>query len=282
MSLSACLIWCLDLEVPFRNEGERMAELEFDDEVSRVVEEFNASPGATRRRARILETLALKPGHRVLDVGSGPGHQALELAPAVGPSGRVDGVDSAESALAIARQRCSDLANVAFHLGEASGLPLDDGTFDAAMSSQVFEYLNDIPAGLAEMHRVLKPGGRVLIHDTDWGATLWHSTDPERMARVMKIWDNHLVDPHVPRSLGKKLADAGFRNIRAEPITQVETNYDPKSVSSVLMQFIVGYVVSQGMTQDEADAWAADLRELGARGEYFFSMNEFAFIADRP
>ena len=51
-----------------------MANLEFDDEVSRLVEEFNASAGATARRARIVDALALKPGDRLLDVGSGPGH----------------------------------------------------------------------------------------------------------------------------------------------------------------------------------------------------------------
>ena len=51
-----------------------MANLEFDDEVSRLVEEFNASAGATARRARIVDALALKPGDRLVDVGSGPGH----------------------------------------------------------------------------------------------------------------------------------------------------------------------------------------------------------------
>ena len=64
-----------------------MAKLEFDDERSRLVEEFNASAGATARRGRILEALALKPAHRVLDVGSGPGHQALEMSSVVGAPG---------------------------------------------------------------------------------------------------------------------------------------------------------------------------------------------------
>jgi len=259
-----------------------MSRLEFDDELSRVVEEFNASPGATRRRATILEALDLKSGQRVLDVGSGPGNQALDIASAVGSGGHVDGVDVAESAVAIARQRCSDLSNVAFHLGEASKLPFDNETFDVAMSSQVFEYLDDIPSALVELHRVLKPGGSVLIHDTDWGAVLWHSTDPDRMARVMKTWDSHLADPHLPRSLRKKLADAGFCNAHAEPIVQIELNYDPSSVSGILMQFIAGYVVSQGMPQSEADAWAADLVALGSGGAYFFSSNEYMFIAEKP
>ncbi len=259
-----------------------MAKLDFDDEGSRLVEELNASAGATARRARILEALALKPGHRVLDVGSGPGHQAFDMSSVVGPTGHVDGVDSADSAVEIARRRCSDLGNISFQLGDASRLPFDDATFDAVMSSQVFEYLDDVAGALAEMFRVLKSGGRVLIHDTDWGAALWHSSDPDRMARIMEIWDDHLADPHLPQSLGRKLSDAGFKNVRAEAIVQVEPSYDPSSVSAILMKFVVGYVVSQGVSQSEADAWADDLTDLGSSGDYFFSSNEYIFIAEKP
>jgi ubiquinone/menaquinone biosynthesis C-methylase UbiE len=259
-----------------------MANLEFDDEVSRLVEEFNASAGATARRARIVEALALGPGDRLLDVGSGPGHQAFEMSSIVGATGRIDGVDPAESAVEISRRRCAELGNVSFQLGEASNLPFDDATFDAVMSSQVFEYLDDVVGGLAQMSRVLKPGGRVLIHDTDWGAALWRSSDPDRMARIMRIFEGHLTDPNLPQSLGRKLADAGFENVHAEAIVQVETNYDPSSVSAILMQFVAGYVVSQGVSQGEADAWADDLRVLGSSGDYFFSSNEYIFTADKP
>ncbi len=259
-----------------------MAKLEFDDEGSRLVEEFNASAGATARRAKILEALALKPGFRVLDVGSGPAHQVFEMSSVMGNSGRIDGVDAAESALDIARQRCSELDNVNFQLGDASNLPFDNATFDAVMLSQVFEYLDDVSGAIAEMFRVLKSGGRVLIHDSDWGALLWHSSDPERMARIMKIWDGHLADPHLPQSLSRKLTDAGFKNVRAEPVVHVETNYDPTSVSAILIKFVVGYVVSQGVSQSEANAWADDLKALGSSGDYFFNHNEYIFTADKP
>ena len=76
--------------------------LEFDDETSRVVEEFNASQGARERRRRIMAALGLQADEVILDVGSGPGHQVFEMSSIVGPGGRVQGIDPAESAIAIA------------------------------------------------------------------------------------------------------------------------------------------------------------------------------------
>jgi arsenite methyltransferase len=256
--------------------------LEFDDETSRVVEEFNASRGAIKRRRRIMATLALQAGEAILDVGSGPGHQVFEMSSIVGPDGRVQGVDPAESAIAIASRRCSGLSNVQFELGDAAQLPFDDETFDAVMSSQVFEYLENVSGGLQEIYRVLRPGGRVLIHDTDWGTLLWRSSDSQRMARVMAVWDKHLTDPHLPQTLASKLRDAGFSDIKAEPIVQLETKYDPGSVSGVLMRFIVGYVESQGVPASEANAWKDDLESLGAAGDYLFSSNEYVFVGRKP
>jgi len=259
-----------------------MDKLEFDDEGSRLVEEYNATPGARARRLNILKVLALKLGERVLDVGSGPGHQAFELSSVVGPNGSVEGIDLADSALAISRNRCSELGNIQFQLGDAYNLPFRNGTFDAVMSSQVFEYLDDVGLALTEMFRVLRSGGRVLIHDTEWGALMWNSGNADRMAKFMKIWDGHLADPHLPRTLGKKLTDAGFVSVQAEAFVPVETRLDPISVSAVLMKFVTGYVMSQGVSRNEADAWENDLATAGANGDYFYSSNEYIFTAKKP
>jgi hypothetical protein len=98
----------------------------------------------------------------------------------------------------------------------------------------------------------------------------------------MEVWDRHLVDPHLPQTLAPKLRDAGFRNITVEPIVQIETEFDPGSVSGVLMNFIVGYVESQGIPTSESSAWTEDLENLGAAGDYFFSSNEYVFVGRKP
>ena len=255
--------------------------LEFDDETSRLVEEFNSSEGAIERRRKIIAALALQAGEAILDVGSGPGNLIFEMSPVVGPSGRVQGLDPADSAIAIASRRCSGLSNVHFELSDASQLPFEDESFDAVISSQVFEYLEDVGGALQEIYRVLRPGGRVLIHDTDWGALLWRSSDSQRMARIMEVWDGHLADPNLPQTLAPKLRDAGFDEITVEPIVQVETEYDPGSVSGVLIKFVVGYVASQGISASEASAWREDLENLGA-DDYFFSSNEYMFTGRKP
>lgn len=260
-----------------------MAEnLEFDDEASRLVEEFNCSKGATERRRRITAALDVQQGDVILDVGSGPGNQAFELSSVVGPSGRIHGVDPADSAIAIASKRCSELSNVQFDIGDVAKLPFESESFDAVMSSQVFEYLEGIGEALSEVYRVLKPGGTVLIHDTDWGALLWHASDAARMSRILQVWEGHLTHPSLPQSLRRKLIDAGFAEVRAEPVVQLETEFERGSVSDILMQFVVGYVESQGIPSAEATAWKEDLETLGATGDYFFNSNEYIFTGRKP
>ena len=259
-----------------------MTQLEFDEATNRLMEDFNASAGATRRRRRLLDVLALKPGEQVLDVGSGPGHYAFDMAAAVGDTGRVAGFDIAQQSIEIAQRRCSGLANVSFHLGDAIALRFDEATFDAVLSTQTFEYLPNVEAALAEIFRVLKPDGRVLIHDTEWDAWVWHSSDRARMNRIMEVWDSHLADPHLPQTLGAKLTAAGFTDVGVEPLVHVETTYDPASMSAILAKFVAGYVTSQGIPEREATAWTDDLRMLGSTGDYFFSSNEYIFTGIKP
>src|SRR5262245_9966301 len=172
--------------------------LEFDEATAKQVEAAYQTPDVVEQRRATRAILALQPGEHVLDIGSGPGFLAAEMAEEVGAEGRVVGLDPSESMLAMGARRG---APVEYVEGDALALPFADGTFDAAVATQVYEYVRDMPAALAEARRVLKPGGRLLILDTDWDSVVWHSTDRARMERVLKKWNDHLADPYLPRRL---------------------------------------------------------------------------------
>ena len=185
--------------------------LEFDAEASRKVEAVYTTRDVVEQRRAVLEMLAIRPGESVLDIGTGPGFLAAEIAAAAGPTGQVCGIDISDSMLALARARMpTDQAPVELRHGEAVRIPYPDASFDVAVSTQVLEYVADIATALSEIHRVLRPGGRVLILDTDWDSIVWHSNDERRMDRVLAIWEQHLADPHLPRTLRRGLELAGL------------------------------------------------------------------------
>jgi ubiquinone/menaquinone biosynthesis C-methylase UbiE len=260
-----------------------MAQLEFDESLVAQLEELYSKRDVLRRRALVREALAAQPGERILDIGCGPGFYVAELLEEVGDEGSVTGVDSSPAMLAVAARRAEGRGNVEFHEAGATSLPVEDASFDRALSVQVMEYVPEIPAALAEIHRVLRPGGRVLIWDVDWATVSWHAVDQERMRRVLKAWDKHLTHPSLPQTLAAQLSAAGFEDVRmdAHPFATIELT--PEAYGGALATLLEQYVVEQGgMDEDDAKAWATEQRELGERGEFYFVVVQACFTATTP
>jgi SAM-dependent methyltransferase len=109
----------------------------------------------------------LEPGERVLDLGCGAGTDSLVAAQMVGPSGHVTGIDMTREMLAKARAAAAAMGreNVQFVEGEAESLPFEDEAFDVVISNGVIDLIPDKGAVFSELHRVLRPGGRIQIAD---------------------------------------------------------------------------------------------------------------------
>jgi arsenite methyltransferase len=254
--------------------------LRFDAEMSRQIESVYTTPDVVEQRRAVRAALALRPGDRVLDVGVGPGLLAAEMASEVGPSGRICGIDISESMLAIARTRADtpDGPGLELELASVARIPHPAESFDVVVSTQVFEYVDAVADALEEVRRVLRPAGRVVLLDTDWGSVVWRSSDDERMARVLTAFEDHLADPHLPRTLADVLAKTGFTPTHEQVVPILNTGYDQRTYSGGLIDIVSDFVPGHaGVTQEEARAWADDLRGLGA--SYFFSLNRYLFVA---
>jgi arsenite methyltransferase len=227
-----------------------------------------------RRRELVHQALGAQPGERVLDAGCGPGFYVAELLERVGDEGSVVGVDASDQMLAMTAKRAprADLRE-----GDVTALPVEDADFDRALSVQVLEYVADIPAALSELHRALRPGGRVVIWDVDWATVSWHSRDQARMQRFLTAWDGHLTDPHLPRTLAASMRAAGFADVQMQGHAFTTIELDQETYAGSLMHLMAGFVGT-----DEARDWQAEQRELAERGEAYFTVTQFCFTGTRP
>ena len=261
--------------------GARPAALRFEGDRARALEAIYLTPDVVAQREAVLSALDPRPGERVVDLGVGPGLLAAAIAARVGVDGDVLGVDVSPDMLSIAagRERAPGAAEVRLLEGVVSELPLADGSFDAAVCTQVYEYVEDVGAALREVGRVLRPGGRLVILDTDWDSIVWRSSDDARMARVLEAWDAHLVHRGLPRVLPDLLRDAGFTVAGVAVVPLLNVGGDPRTYSGGMRGLMAEFVRGHGIGEQEVAAWEADLAGLGERS--FFSLNRYLFSAIR-
>lgn len=156
----------------------------------------------------------LHPGLRVLDAGCGPGTITADLATRVAP-GEVIGID--ESAEIIERAAADYGETAAFRVGDVYALDADDDSFDIVHAHQLLQHLRDPVAALAEMRRVVRPGGIVAVRDADYGAMAWapQSAGLDRwMALYRAMTANNGQNADAGRHLLGWAHAAGFTTVR--------------------------------------------------------------------
>src|SRR3984957_4102613 len=159
------------------------------DRVAAVYDPLNTlmSAGLHHRwRPRAGDLACVGPGSRVLDVATGTGDLAIELARRVSPGGEVLGSDFSEEMLSRARVKGASVAGLSFEWGDALQIPHDKDSFDAASTGFAARNFSDLQGGLVEMARVVRPGGRVVVLDF---------TTPTRppLSLFYRVWFDRVV-----------------------------------------------------------------------------------------
>jgi ubiquinone/menaquinone biosynthesis C-methylase UbiE len=257
-----------------------MASFNHDPVVSHLARMYESSD-VVRQRQAILEASRLQPGQQVVDVGAGPGLLAVEAARLVANGGRVVAIDASDRMLAATDSLAAEAqVDVETVRADAVDLPLPDDSFDVVLSTQVLEYVQDVEKALAEMARVLKPGGRVCILDTDWRSCIWETSDRQSTDQLLHAWRDHFVHPDLPRRLRTLLIGAGFEVESVDAVPIVNTAMAPDAYSTgmarVICRFLRGHAA---VDTDAVDRFEADLRELDEQGRYFFSLSRFLATA---
>lgn len=214
---------------------------------------------ADTRAAFVLPFLA--DGVRVLDVGCGPGTITLGLAEAVAPHGSVLGIDRQRSQVELATEMTATAGskNLQFEQGSVYDLPVSGGSIDVAFAHALFEHLGRPADALAELRRVLRPGGLLAISSSDWSAAVLNPHTPDVNAALR---GHYLLrrkaggDPFAGGRLDALVLEAGFIEVRATESERADMAYPE----------LARYVWTR-LTAALADADASERAELERAGE---------------
>lgn len=247
-----------------------------------ALDEQASLPAIQRLRATTAELLRPRLGDRLLDAGCGTGDVVRALAGLVGAHGTVVGIEPSATMLDEARRRTGESShNVEFRSGDIARLDFDDATFDGVTCERVFQHLDTPDAALAELVRVIRPGGRIVVIDTDWGMHAIHGADPQLTSRVVQCWAANAANGWSGRRLPGLFVHAGL----PEPAVVAETFTSTDGHRPMVPPFTTMAVVAEqsgALSSDDAHTWLAQLADAGERGQFFWAVTMFAVAGARP
>jgi ubiquinone/menaquinone biosynthesis C-methylase UbiE len=228
-------------------------------------------------KQRSYALMQIQAGHKVLDLGCGPGTDTIPLAPFVGVNGQVVGADYDEAMIVEAVQ-CAERAGVntwvRHECVDAMSLPFETDYFDSCRSERLFQHLSNPAQALSEMTRVTKSGGWVVVLDTDWGSLSTNSdeTDIERrLARFMA--ESFLQNGYSGRKLYRLFKQQNLADITFEVFPVATSNYALARQGTQAEKIEQEAFKAGILTAKELQRWQASLQQADSEGIYFSSAN---------
>jgi SAM-dependent methyltransferase len=236
------------------------------------------------KAAGILD-IASDSDHQVLDFGCGKGELLGALSGRIGTKSRLVGYDAMEKSIAIAQARYPNAEFICERFAEE--LPFPDASFDVFVTIDTLECIKNKEALLAEIHRVLKPGGEILAMHWDWDTQTYNISTRElarKAVRAFSDWKQPWMD-EADGQMGRKLwglfEGSGKFHGSPDAFCLIETEYEAGQYGYDRAQDLSGLVENGEFDEGEYKQFRRELSESRQRGEYFYSVTSFIYHGRR-
>jgi ubiquinone/menaquinone biosynthesis C-methylase UbiE len=248
--------------------------------LQRYLDDCRSITAVRRNKRRGLALLGTAPGARVLDLGCGTGEDVQSLATAAGSRGCAVGVDADPGMARTAADRSGGSGAAARFLAAAGArLPFRDGTFDGCRAERVLVHAPDPGAIVAELVRVTRDGGRVVLSEPDWYTLVVHGVDAESSERLVARVAERFTSPRVGRALGAMLRAGGASDVR---VVGAVATFDRLAaadrvlgLSAAIAEAARDGAGAAGPGANAAHGWWAQLEAADARGDFLAAMTGF-------
>jgi SAM-dependent methyltransferase len=205
------------------------------------------------------------------------------MAALVMPGGQVVGIDASNAMVAEAQQRTLGLdLPVSFAVAELDAIPFADGEFDGCRAERVFMHIRDSKPGLAELARVLRPGGRIAVFEPDFVSMLVDADDRDVTRAVSQARMEMTACGDIGRRLFALFRDCGLDHVLIEPWPNVLFDFASANRPAHFVD-CVDFAVSKGdITAEQGAAWLADLHDRDRSGRFFMATIGFIASATKP
>ena len=272
------------IEAPEGHRGSMFAGVDRDKQLGdRLVAQLDywaRLPSLQKMRTAMFAELAPLPGDVICDIGCGSGSELIRIARIVAPEGDAIGIDPSTTMIEETRSRATqEGVNVKLFArdGRDTGLPTDH--CDAVRMERVVQHVGDVTTLLGEAKRITRPGGRVVVADTDWGSLIIHPGDRDLIRRFKTVFETGpMAEPWAGRILHSAMLDSGLTDVtsRIYPI-----NAGP-GITAVLAPMLDRFVKARLGTRSETDSLIADLDAALDRGGLVVAFTMFVASGHVP